>query len=149
MNENKIQKNVIDMAVVNTDSLTFVKNGMTPDGAFTVTVLLKKIQDAEQFAIMFFMPKPQPKVMLFVNTNYGADEYKGEIELYKQYISQSTGVDYSTNGLGFDAKMEVKLDVQGYTSKQEVDENGQPVFNEDGTPKMVNKPLTVTETKFN
>lgn len=149
MDENKVKKNVIDMAVVNTDHLTFVKNGVvTQDGAFTVSVFQKAIQDSEQFAIMFFIPQPQPKVILFLNVNYNAEKYENEIKLYKQYISQTTGVDYG-GGMGIDSKLEVKLDVQGYTTKQEVDENGQPVFNEDGTPKMVNKPFTVAEAKMN
>ena len=140
MNEKEMQKNIIDMAVVNTDNLTFIKGNKMPDGAFTVTVLLKNVQDAEQFAVMFFMTQPKPNVILFVNTHYESNEYENEITLYKQHISQTTGIDYM-GGMSFNAQMEVNIDVQGFTTKQEIDENGQPVFNDDGTPKMVNKPF--------
>ena len=143
MNEKEFKKNVIETAVVNTNNLSFVKSGSTQDGSFTVSVF-RKDEGYEQYGILFFVHEPQPKVLFFKNTCYDelGNTYYDEVELYKQHISQTTGVDYSGNGVGFKAKMDMKIDVQGFTSKQEVDENGNPVFNEDGNPKMVNKPFT-------
>ena len=144
MNDTKsFSENMFEIAVVNTENLTFVKNGATPDGAFTVSVFLKKTMGSEQYGLMFFNPI-DPKVLVFKNVIYSTDEddYKNEIELYKQHVSQITGVDYSANGMGFKGKMETKIDVQGYTTKRAVDEHGNPLFNEDGTPKMVNAPFS-------
>lgn len=143
MNESEFQKNIIEMAVVNTNHLSFVKSGSTQDGSFTVSIFRKE-DGYEQYGILFFAKEPKPKATFFKNVIYDNMDvnYYDEVELYKQHISQTTGVDYSGNGVGFKAKMDVKIDVEGFTSKQEVDENGNPVFNEDGTPKMVNKPFT-------
>ena len=143
MNENEFQKNIIEMAVVNTNHLSFVKNGSTQNGSFTVNVFVKE-EGSEQYGIMFFSREPQPTVLFFKNTKYDGlgNTYYDEVELYKQHISQISGVDYLQNGLfEMNAKMDMKIDVEGFTTKQEVDENGKPVFNEDGTPKMVNKPF--------
>jgi hypothetical protein len=143
MNEKQFQKNVIEMAVVNTDHLSFVKSGSTQDGSFTVSIF-RKDEGYEQYGILFFAREPQPNAMFFKNVVYDqmGDTYYDEVELYKQHISQVSGVDFTgKNGMGFIAKMNVDIDVQGFTSKQEVDENGNPVFNDDGTPKMVNKPF--------
>lgn len=143
MNETEFKKNIIETAVVNTNNLSFVKSGSTQDGSFTVSVFRKE-EGYEQYGILFFVREPQPKVLFFKNTCYDelGNTYYDEVELYKQHISQTSGVDYSEQGVGFKAKMQMSVDVQGFTSKQEVDENGNPVFNEDGTPKMVNKPFT-------
>lgn len=143
MNEKQFQKNVIEMAVVNTDHLSFVKSGSTQDGSFTVSIF-RKDEGYEQYGILFFTREPQPKATFFKNVVYDqmGDTYYDEVELYKQHISQTSGVDYLGNGgMALDSKMEIKIDVQGFISKQEVDENGNPIFNEDGTPKMVNKPF--------
>ena len=143
MNEKDISKNVLEMAVVNTDNLSFVKNGSTEQGAFTVSIFLKNVVGSEQYGLMFFTQQPEPKVIVFKNVCYDVyADYSSEIELYKQHISQTTGIDYSLKGVGFKAKMNVDIDVQGFTSKQVVDEDGKPVFNEDGTPKMVDKPFS-------
>jgi len=143
MNEKDLGRNILEMAVVNTDNLSFVKNGSTEQGAFTVSIFLKNVVGSEQYGLMFFTQQPEPKVMVFKNVAYNSyADYSSEIDLYKQHISQTTGIDYSQNGLGFKAKMEMSVDVQGFTSKQVVDEDGKPVFNEDGTPKMVDKPFS-------
>ena len=141
MNEKQFQKNVIEMAVVNTNHLSFVKSGSTQDGSFTVSIF-RKDEGYEQYGILFFTREPQPKVTFFKNVVYDqmGDTYYDEVELYKQHISQTSGVDYL--GKNFNAKIEVSIDVEGFTTKQVVDDEGKPVFNEDGTPKMVNKPFT-------
>lgn len=147
MNETEFKKNVIETAVVNTNNLSFVKSGSTQDGSFTVSVF-RKDEGYEQYGILFFVRDPQPKVLFFKNTCYDelGNTYYDEVELYKQHISQTSGVDYSEQGVGFKSKMQMSVDVQGFTSKQEVDENGNPVFNEDGTPKMVNAPFSGSGT---
>ena len=143
-------KSIFDMAMVNTENLVFVKNGSVDDGSFTVSIFLKesKHKDNEQYGLMFFTQKPSPKVMVFMNVLYNdGGSYESEINLYKQHISKITDVNYlGSNDVGFSAGMNVGIEVEGFTTKQEVDENGQPVFNEDGTPKMVNKPFSSSGT---
>ena len=147
MNEKQFQRSIIESAVVNTDHLSFVKSGSTQDGSFTVSIFRKE-DGCEQYGILFFAKEPKPKATFFKNVIYDNMDvsYYDEVELYKQHISQTSGVDYSEQGVGFKAKMQMSVDVQGFTSKQEVDENGNPVFNEDGTPKMVNAPFSGSGT---
>jgi len=147
MNEKDTSKAIFEMAVVNTDNLSFVKNGSIQDGSFTVSIFLKNVLGSQQYGLMFFTQYPNIDVVVFKNVCYGNyEDYSREIDLYKQHISQTTGIDYSLKGVGFQAKMEMTVDVKGFTSKQVVDEKGNPVFNEDGTPKMVDKPFEAKGT---
>ena len=142
MDNQGFKDSIVEMAVVNTKNLTFAKNGSTQNGLFTVNIFLKDYEGDNHYGLLFFTTNPQPKVVFFKNVVFDNLENKfyDEVELYKQHISQTTGIDYI--GKNFNAKIEVSIDVEGFTTKQVVDDEGKPVFNEDGTPKMVNKSFT-------
>lgn len=142
MDNQGFKDSIIEMSVVNTKSLTFAKNGSTQNGLFTVNIFLKDYEGDNHYGLLFFTVNPIPKVVFFRNVVFDnlGNKYDDEVELYKHHISQTTGTDYTGNN--FDSKIQVNIDVEGFTTKQVVDDDGNPVFNEDGTPKMVNKSFT-------
>lgn len=149
--EEKDMKDIFKgMNIINTQNLVFAKiPSNSPDGFFVNVFLKNDTNNEEPYGMLMFANGDKPKVTVFRNEFYDDKvQYQSEVDLYITHVIDTSGVSYDRpkrSTMDFGGKMSYTMEVEGVFTKQVVDDNGKPVFNEDGTPKMYDKPFSIKQ----